>query len=408
MPIHLVQLSDLHFSSSDHAVGSIGITEGQEAAFPALIDHFRDVVLSDLSFDAEEAGAMFHVVVTGDLTNRGGDEDLNAFHETFVGPSGLKIGQDLTLLPGNHDHWSGSKSDKNLPVFDPDTASLVGDGDVNPQTGDIASPFRIVDRVLRSSDVVVHLNALDSSEAFLGLSQGEAESLLTSLPRSLQAGRMTRAYLEKAIGALIEPETPDEVPQLWIGLLHHDLAPTPTDALLRHRIGHALMTWVRRTARRNRAARPILRPIIRFLANQTLDGAAASELAKMRPWPLEDGSRKELLRLTGDHGAIAFLTGHQHSRPYLRALSTKKDVGSDEAVRAIEWRSPTTTQTPNSRQKCGFFVHKISSDGNVVDWNVDLWNFMGTHDDGGFRKTDSVMRSVRREKSARQWIISGE
>lgn len=77
MPQSLIHLSDLH----------IGRSAADERCAQAFVD--RAMV-----------ERIDHVVVTGDLTNRGRREELSRFHEIFAP---LHAARRLTLVPGNHD-----------------------------------------------------------------------------------------------------------------------------------------------------------------------------------------------------------------------------------------------------------------------------------------------------------------
>lgn len=76
----LAHLSDLH----------LGLGRAQEAAARALLEALQEA-------DVDQ------VVVTGDVTNRGRDEELSLFLDIFAP---LQRAQRLTVVPGNHDRTS--------------------------------------------------------------------------------------------------------------------------------------------------------------------------------------------------------------------------------------------------------------------------------------------------------------
>jgi 3',5'-cyclic-AMP phosphodiesterase len=73
----LAHLSDLH----------LGASRGHEASARALVEALQ---LADVS----------HVVVTGDVTQRGRDEEMSLFLDIFAP---LQAAHRLTVVPGNHD-----------------------------------------------------------------------------------------------------------------------------------------------------------------------------------------------------------------------------------------------------------------------------------------------------------------
>jgi Icc protein len=76
----LAHLSDLH----------LGLGRGQEAAARALVEALQEAQVDQ-------------VVVTGDLTHRGRDEEMSLFLDVFAP---LQRAHRLTVVPGNHDRTS--------------------------------------------------------------------------------------------------------------------------------------------------------------------------------------------------------------------------------------------------------------------------------------------------------------
>jgi 3',5'-cyclic AMP phosphodiesterase CpdA len=116
----IIHLSDLHFTNNDHTWDSSGIRDTQNsAARIATLAGFLNGNRNDLGMPGNRT-----VVITGDLTDSGGDKDY-PIAQDFIGQLS---GFDVYVIPGNHDYcWEGNLflRDALMKVRDTAIASAV-------------------------------------------------------------------------------------------------------------------------------------------------------------------------------------------------------------------------------------------------------------------------------------------
>jgi 3',5'-cyclic AMP phosphodiesterase CpdA len=111
----LVHLSDLHFAVPSVEEGALPPTIWRHwSRFDGFLGHHRDALIHLTSFmhEIRRMDGQVHVVVTGDLTAVGKAEEFERATQFLQSSGTMGLGMPDALsrcIPGNHDHWPGSR-----------------------------------------------------------------------------------------------------------------------------------------------------------------------------------------------------------------------------------------------------------------------------------------------------------
>jgi hypothetical protein len=307
------QISDLHFGAK--------LIEPFDASFhnPALCLNLPRALKTARSVTDLQSNQPLHIVVTGDLTNNGGQDQFAVAH-TFlhdrirlkVAPAlqfmGVGSHEYLVTIPGNHDHWDGNVWRHSM-AFTPAIAGLHFQ----------ATPWRYQWKS-PSAKVRVSLFGVDSSS---GLSPYATNRLAK--------GKISQDEL-KTLRDLLDEDVADAKKS----------GVEPVRTILCH---HSISYYDEKY---------VLGPL-RLEANE-----------------LDLGSRLSLVSLAAEYGVRAILTGDSH-RAYDGSLD---DFNSTNSQAPYEIRS-SATLTRESTETPGFWVHHIKQSTGVPSWIATRFDWTG-------------------------------